>query len=210
MSAARDLSLFEGNGEREKKLFRGSQNFAMKKKKKFEKKKKKSAFLQRRIKSTLTTFKLYTQERERKRYIDTHTHNARATTMTSFSAAEKEELKKVREELVKIKREWESQSLLLSEKNEELSVSMRNGEALERELKRVKVERKREEEERDGWKREEGKMKVSARLLFFFPGSSSVLMGRKIDSFLFVRSFVRSFLSLSLSLSLSSQTSSIH
>jgi len=27
-------------------------------------------------------------------------------------------------------------------------------------LKRVKVERKREEEERDGWKREEGKMKV--------------------------------------------------
>ena len=160
MSAARDLSLFEGNGEERKKLFRGSQNFAMKKKKKFEKKKKKSAFLQRRIKSTLTTFKLYTQERERKRYIDTHTHNARATTMTSFSAAEKEELKKVREELVKIKREWESQSLLLSEKNEELSVSMRNGEALERELKRVKVERKREEEERDGWKREEGKMKV--------------------------------------------------
>ena len=133
--------------------------------------------------------------------------------MTSFSAAEKEELKKVREELVKIKREWESQSLLLSEKNEELSVSMRNGEALERELKRVKVERKREEEERDGWKREEGKMKVSARLLlFFFPGSSSVLLGRKIDSFLFVCSFVRSCVRsfLSLSLSLSSQTSSIH
>ena len=121
--------------------------------------------------------------------------------MTSFSAAEKE-LKKVREELVKIKRDWESQSLLLSEKNEELSVSVRNGEALEREVKRVKVERKREEEERDGWKREEGKMKVSARLFFFFR-SSSFLMGRKIDSFLFVRLFVRSFVSLSFSLSLS-------
>jgi len=119
--------------------------------------------------------------------------------MTSFSAAEKEELKKVREELVKIKREWESQSLLLSEKNEELSVSMRNGEALERELKRVKVERKREEEERDGWKREEGKMKVSARLLFFFP----VVFDGEENRFVFVCSFVRSFVSLSLSLSLS-------
>jgi len=119
--------------------------------------------------------------------------------MTSFSAAEKEELKKVREELVKIKREWESQSLLLSEKNEELSVSMRNGEALERELKRVKVERKREEEERDGWKREEGKMKVSARLLFFFP----VVFDGEENRFVFVCSFVRSFVSLSFSLSLS-------
>ena len=80
--------------------------------------------------------------------------------LSSASSAAAEELKKVREELVKIKRDWESQSKLLSEKNEELSVSMRNGEASERELKRVKVERKREEEERDGWKREEGKMKV--------------------------------------------------
>lgn len=79
---------------------------------------------------------------------------------SASGSAAAEELKKVREELVKIKRDWESQSKLLSEKNEELSVSMRNGEALERELKRVKVERKREEEERDGWKREEGKMKV--------------------------------------------------
>jgi hypothetical protein len=175
----------------------------MKKKKIRKKKKKRSAFLQRRIKSTLTTIKLLNFILERERKIYTNTYNAPSNTMTSFSAAAEKELKKVREELVKIKRDWESQSLLLSEKNEELSVSMRNGEALERELKRVKVERKREEEERDGWKREEGKMKVSARLLFFFSGSLSFLMGRKIDSFLFVRSFVRSFVSLSFSLSLS-------
>jgi hypothetical protein len=122
--------------------------------------------------------------------------------MTSFSAAEKE-LKKVREELVKIKRDWESQSLLLSEKNEELSVSMRNGEALERELKRVKVERKREEEERDGWKREEGKMKVSARLLLFFFSGVVVGFDGEENRFVFVCSFVSSVVSLSFSLSLS-------
>jgi len=74
VSAARDLSLFEGNGEREKKLFRGSQNFAMKKKKKFEKKKKKSAFLQRRIKalSLLLNF-ILKREREKEIYRYTHT-----------------------------------------------------------------------------------------------------------------------------------------
>lgn len=117
---------------------------------------------------------------------------------SSESSAAAEELKKVREELVKIKRDWESQSKLLSEKNEELSVSMRNGEALERELKRVKVERKREEEERDGWKREEGKMKVSRASCFFPVVFKVVFVGGKIDSFLFVRSFVRFSLSLSL------------
>jgi len=123
------------------------------------------------------------------------------------SSAAAEELKKVREELVKIKRDWESQSKLLSEKNEELSVSMRNGEALERELKRVKVERKREEEERDGWKREEGKMKVSCASCFFSGVVFVVFVGGgKIDSFL----FVLPSLPFSLSLSLCSQMSSIH
>lgn len=116
---------------------------------------------------------------------------------SSESSAAAEELKKVREELVKIKRDWESQSKLLSEKNEELSVSMRNGEALERELKRVKVERKREEEERDGWKREEGKMKVSRASCFFPVVFKSFLLGEKSIRFcLFVRSFVSLFLSL--------------
>jgi len=128
--------------------------------KKFRKRKKKSPFY------SATTANRRERERDLRRYIYTHTHAhvTRHTNATmpfsSASSAAAEELKKVREELVKIKRDWESQSKLLSEKNEELSVSMRNGEALERELKRVKVERKREEEERDGWKREEGKMKV--------------------------------------------------
>jgi len=44
VSAARDLSLFEGNGEREKKLFRGSQNFEIKKKKNSKKRKKSPHF----------------------------------------------------------------------------------------------------------------------------------------------------------------------
>ena len=142
------LSLFGEKRRIESKLL-------MRRKKKFRKRKKVFAILQHNTANR--------REREREIsediYIYTHTHNA-TMPLSSASSAAAEELKKVREELVKIKRDWESQSKLLSEKNEELSVSMRNGEALERELKRVKVERKREEEERDGWKREEGKMKV--------------------------------------------------
>ena len=59
-----------------------------------------------------------------------------------------------------LKREIASKSKLLKEREEEIALLTENETQMEREMKRLKTERKREVEENEIWKREERKMKA--------------------------------------------------
>ena len=59
-----------------------------------------------------------------------------------------------------LKREIASKSKLLKEREEEIALLTENETQMEREMKRLRTERKREVEEKETWKREERKMKA--------------------------------------------------
>ena len=59
-----------------------------------------------------------------------------------------------------LKREIASKSKLLKEREEEIALLTENETQMEREMKRLQTERKREVEENETWKREERKMKA--------------------------------------------------